>query len=212
MTILPFRIMVGVERIRHQAKASFTSTISGTDLIVGARSGPVQLLLYSVFRIGNPTNNIAWRSWQAIAAHPKVAWAVPLSLGDSHRGYRVLGTTLGYFEHLRFARDRGLRFAQGHPFSQLYDAGLGAEVAEALGYGRPVVITTSSYMPEVAEAGAGLVVPPEMKALTTALGKMMRDEALRNKCALNAIKLAKGHFTWDAVASQTLDFYRDVIQ
>lgn len=132
---LSVALLVGVERIRHQAKASFTSTISGTDLIVGARSGPVQLLLYSVFRIGNPTNNIAWRSWQAIAAHPKVAWAVPLSLGDSHRGYRVLGTTLGYFEHLRFARDRGLRFAQGHPFSQLYDTVLGAEVAEALGYG-----------------------------------------------------------------------------
>jgi putative ABC transport system permease protein len=131
---LSVALLVGVERIRHQAKASFTNTISGTDLIVGARSGHVQLLLYSVFRIGNPTNNIAWRSWQDIAAHPKVAWAVPLSLGDSHRGYRVLGTTLGYFEHLRFARDRGLRFVQGRPFSQLYDAVLGAEVAEALGY------------------------------------------------------------------------------
>lgn len=131
---LSVALLVGVERIRHQAKASFTSTISGTDLIVGARGGPVQLLLYSVFRIGNPTNNIAWGSWQAIAAHPKVAWAVPLSLGDSHRGYRVLGTSLGYFEHLRFGRDRGLSFAQGRPFSHLYDAVLGAEVAEALGY------------------------------------------------------------------------------
>lgn len=93
-----------------------------------------------------------------------------------------------------------------------YSEGFPVAVAEALGYGRPVVITTSSYIPEVAEAGAGLVVPPETQALTTALGKMMRDEALRNKCALNAIKLVKGHFTWDAVANQTLDFYRDVIQ
>ncbi len=132
---LSVALLVGVERIRHQAKESFTNTISGTDLIVGARSGPIQLLLYSVFRIGNPTNNISWQSWREIAAHPKVAWTIPLSLGDSHRGYRVLGTTLGYFEHLRFARDRGLQFAQGHPFSLLYDAVLGAEVAEALDYG-----------------------------------------------------------------------------
>jgi putative ABC transport system permease protein len=139
---LSVALLVGVERIRHQAKASFTNTISGTDLIVGARGGPIQLLLYAVFRIGNPTNNIAWESWQAIAAHPKVAWAIPLSLGDSHRGYRVLGTTLDYFAHYRFARDRGLELARGQPFADLYDAVLGAEVAEALGYeiGQAIVI------------------------------------------------------------------------
>lgn len=139
---LSVALLVGVERIRHQAKASFTSTISGTDLIVGARSGPIQLLLYAVFRIGSATNNLSWRSWQDITAHPKVAWAIPLSLGDSHRGFRVLGTTLAYFEHLRFARERRLELSAGGPFADLFDAVLGAEVAEALGYrlGDPIVI------------------------------------------------------------------------
>lgn len=132
---LSVALLTGVERIRHQAKASFTSTISGTDLIVGARSGPIQLLLYSVFRIGNPTNNISWASWQEIVHHPKVAWSIPLSLGDSHRGYPVLGTTPAYFEHFRFSRGRALEFAAGEPFGDLYDAVLGAEVAEKLGYG-----------------------------------------------------------------------------
>lgn len=132
---LSVALLLGVERIRHEAKASFTSTISGTDLIVGARSGPVQLLLYAVFRIGNATNNISWASWEAISAHPRVAWAIPLSLGDSHRGFRVLGTSRAYFEHYRFARDRGLTFGQGGPFDDLYDAVLGAEVARELGYG-----------------------------------------------------------------------------
>ncbi|MGD8497906.1 MAG: ABC transporter permease [Chromatiales bacterium] len=127
-------LLVGVERLRHEARASFANTISGTDLIVGARSGPVQLLLYSVFRIGNPTNNISWESYQDIAAEPSVDWTVPLSLGDSHRGYRVLGTTTDYFRHYRFARDRELVFAEGRPFDDLYDAVLGAEVAEDLGY------------------------------------------------------------------------------
>ena len=126
---LSVTLLLGVERIRHEAKASFTSTISGTDLIVGARSGPVQLLLYAVFRIGNATNNISWASWAEITAHPQVAWAIPLSLGDSHRGFRVLGTSRAYFEHYRFARDRGLAFERGGPFADLYDTVLGAEVA-----------------------------------------------------------------------------------
>jgi putative ABC transport system permease protein len=131
---LSVALLVGVERLRTEARTSFTNTLSGTDLIVGARSGPVQLLLYAVFRIGDATNNISWRSYQDIAAHPKVSWTVPISLGDSHRGFRVLGTTPAYFEHYRYARGRRLTMAQGQPFADLYDAVLGAEVAGKLGY------------------------------------------------------------------------------
>ena len=135
-------LVLGVEKLRTEAKASFAATISGTDLIVGARSGSVQLLLYSVFRIGNATNNISWQSYQEIAARPDVAWTVPLSLGDSHRGFRVLGTTDGYFRHYRYARKKPLAFRAGGPFTDLFDAVLGAEVARALGYklGDPLVV------------------------------------------------------------------------
>ena len=131
---LSVALLVGVERLRTEARASFANTLSGTDLIVGARSGSVQLLLYSVFRMGDATNNFSWESYQAIAAHPKVAWSVPISLGDSHRGFRVLGTTPAYFDHYRYARERRLALAQGRRFTDLYDAVLGAEVAEKLGY------------------------------------------------------------------------------
>ena len=86
-------LLLGVEKIRTGARQSFADTISGTDLIVGARSGSLNLLLYSVFRIGNATNNVSWQSYQDILARPEVNWAVPLSLGDSHHGFRVLGTT-----------------------------------------------------------------------------------------------------------------------
>jgi putative ABC transport system permease protein len=127
-------LLLGVERIRSEARESFASTISGTDLIVGARSSPVHLLLYAVFRIGNPTNNVRWDSFRAIAQRPEVAWAIPISLGDSHRGYRVLGTTPEYFQHFRFARDRKLEFVSGGPFRDTQDAVLGAEVGEALRY------------------------------------------------------------------------------
>lgn len=131
---LSVTLLLGVERLRTQARASFANTLSGADLIVGARGGPINLLLYSVFRIGDPTNNVNWSSYRTLAADPRVAWTVPLSLGDSHRGFRVLGTDHSYFQHYRYARNRPLRLAEGHEFEDLFDAVLGAEVAERLGY------------------------------------------------------------------------------
>lgn len=132
---LSVTLLLGVERIRNEAKTSFTNTISGTDLIVGARTGPVQLLLYSVFRIGNATNNISWQSYQEIAKNPSVNWTIPISLGDSHQGYRVMGTNKGYFEHFHYAGDRPLEMSQGRIFTGVFDAVLGADVAETLNYG-----------------------------------------------------------------------------
>lgn len=131
---LAVMLLLGVERLRSESRESFAATISGTDLVVGARSSPVHLLLYAVFHIGNATNNLRWDGYRAIAARPEVAWTIPLSLGDSHRGYRVLGTTPDYLEHLRFGRDRRLVLAQGKPFVDERGAVLGADVAEALGY------------------------------------------------------------------------------
>jgi putative ABC transport system permease protein len=129
-------LLLAVERVRTEARASFANTISGTDLIVGARSGSVNLLLYSVFRIGNATNNIRWDSFERFANHRQVKWAIPISLGDSHRGYRVMGTSTAYFEHYRYARSQALQLAQGREFADdPFEVVLGAEVAQALGYG-----------------------------------------------------------------------------
>ena len=111
-------VLLGVEQIRHQAKDSFANTVSGVDLIVGARTGSLNLLLYSVFHIGAPTNNISWQSYREIADSPNVAWAVPISLGDSHKGYRVMGTTGDFFEHFSYGRQRRLEFASGKPFAR----------------------------------------------------------------------------------------------
>lgn len=127
-------LLLGVEKVRVGARQSFADTISGTDLIAGARGGSLNLLLYSVFRIGNATNNMTWDSYKEIAARPEIAWTVPLSLGDSHRGFRVLGTNGDYFTHYRYRRDHGLRFSSGKPFSDLFDAVIGADVASKLGY------------------------------------------------------------------------------
>lgn len=127
-------VLLGVEHIRSQTKESFNSTVSGVDLIVGARTGSLNLLLYSVFRIGSPTNNIDWETYQTISTNPKVAWAIPISLGDSHKGYRVMGTSTDYFKHFSYGNKRQLNFAAGQAFNDLFDVVLGAEVAKTLGY------------------------------------------------------------------------------
>ncbi len=138
LTILSIAISVslllGVDHLRRQAKDSFTKTVSGVDLIVGARSGQVNLLLYSVFRIGNATNNISWESYQEIAENKNIAWTIPISLGDSHKGFRVMGTTQSYFDHYRFGDKQPLAFSKGESFKGVYDAVLGYSVAKELGY------------------------------------------------------------------------------
>ncbi|MBY8976751.1 ABC transporter permease [Rhodobacteraceae bacterium NNCM2] len=140
---LSVSLFLGVEKVRNGARASFADTISNTDLIVGARSGSVQLLLYSVFRIGNATNNITWETYQDIADRPEVAWMVPISLGDSHKGFRVMGTTEEYFDRYKFRGGQSLALAEGERFDDLFDTVLGADVAAELGYqiGDPIVVS-----------------------------------------------------------------------
>ena len=139
---LSVALFLAVETIRSAAKDSFTDTISGTDLIIGARSGSVQLLLYSVFQIGNATNNISWESYQQIIQRPEVDWSVPISLGDSHKQFRVMGTSEQFFSKYKYRSGRQLQFQQGRSFADLYDTVIGHDVAQALGYqlGEAIVI------------------------------------------------------------------------
>lgn len=127
-------IMVGVEHIRLQAKTSFTNSISGVDLIVGARTSNINLLLYSVFRVGEPTNNVSLSSYQALLDDTNIRWAVPIALGDSHKGFRVMGTTNQYFEYFSFANKQYLSLKKGTEFKELFDVVIGSQVANKLGY------------------------------------------------------------------------------
>jgi len=131
---LSLMLYLSVEKLRSSAYTSFTNTISQTDLIVGSRTGSVQLLLYSIFRIGNATNNITWESYQDIIEKDEVKWAVPISLGDSHKGYRVMGTNKDFFKHYKYRGNKSLVIKDGKYFSDLYDVVLGFSVAEKLDY------------------------------------------------------------------------------
>ena len=140
-------LLLSLERLRTDIRSSFSLAVSGTDLVVGARTGPVQLMLYAVFRVGGATNSIKVESLRSIAAHRAVAWVVPLALGDSHRGHPVLGTTTDYFARFAYGERQPLQLAQGRAFAGtldgLYEAVLGAEVAESLGYrlGQRITLT-----------------------------------------------------------------------
>lgn len=136
-------LLLGVERVRSGTQESFMRTLSNTDLIVGSKSSSLQLLLYTVFRLGDAPDNISWKSYREIAELKEVKWTVPISLGDSHKGYRVLGTNNDYFRYYKYSKNSLLKLAEGREFSDIYHAVLGAEVAEKLSYSLGDSITLS---------------------------------------------------------------------
>src|ERR1700686_3408030 len=126
---LSVALLVGVEHVRVGARESFSNSISQTDLIVGPRSGSLQLLLYAVFHTGSPTRNIAYASYETFKNHPAVAWTIPYSLGDSHYGFRVVGTTEHFYSRFRYQRDRKIEFVEGRAPAGIFDVALGSDVA-----------------------------------------------------------------------------------
>jgi putative ABC transport system permease protein len=131
---LSVALLIGVERVRLGARESFTNTISKTDLIVGSRGGTIQLLLYAVFRMGSATGNVSHETYEEIRARPEVAWTIPYSLGDSYRGFRVVGTTKDFYERYRFRGDRSIAFAGGRAPEGMLEVALGSGVAAKLGH------------------------------------------------------------------------------
>ncbi|MUH72543.1 ABC transporter permease [Psychrosphaera haliotis] len=136
-------VLLSVEHIRHQAKQSFNRTVSGVDLIVGPRTSQINLLLSSVFRIGDSSNAISQSSVEDLASHPMVSWVVPIALGDSHKGHRVMATTADYFQYFKFGAKQPLTFKQGQVFKQHFDLVLGADIAEKYSYelGKEIVLS-----------------------------------------------------------------------
>lgn len=131
---LSVTLLLGIQYLRTEVKQSFTSTISDTDLIIGARSGQLNLLLYTVFHIGDATNNIRWSTFQELKQDKRIGWLIPISLGDSYKGFRVVGTDNGFGEHFRFGRGQPLKLVGGQWFDGVFDVVLGAGVAKKLNH------------------------------------------------------------------------------
>jgi putative ABC transport system permease protein len=140
---LSVALLIGVEHVRVGVRENFSHTLSQTDLIVGARGGALQLLLYAVFGMGSGTNNLSYASYEKFKRHPVVQWTIPYSLGDSHRGFRVIGTNEDFYKEYRYRQDRKLAFTAGHATREVFDVVLGHAVAQQLGYktGDAIVVT-----------------------------------------------------------------------
>ena len=191
---LAVTLLLGVERLRHATKAAFAQSISGTDLVIGARSSPVQLVLYAVFRLGEATNNLRWSSYESISQLPMVAWSIPLSLGDSHRGFPVLGTTAAYFTHYRHGAAKSLSLIEGRPFATHFEAVLGAEVAARLGYrlGDRIILSHGAGDFSLGEHAdkpfvvVGILSPTGTPVDRTASGRSAPGNERRTTCAASA--------------------------
>jgi len=127
-----------VTRIQESVRVGFQNTVSGVDSIIAARGGNLQILLNSVFLIGEPPNKITWESYKDIDKMKGINFLVPISLGDSHKGYRVVGTTNSYFKNIKFGNKKNLTFSaninKGIGFSNVFDVVIGSSVAEKLNY------------------------------------------------------------------------------
>lgn len=131
---LSVTLLLSVERTKRAAEEGFTQSISQTDLLVGARTGPLNLILYTVFNMGSASNNISWKSYEDLKSKPEIAWTIPYSLGDGHRGFRVVATDENFYEHYRFRGDGKVELREGKPALDIWDAVIGSEVEKKLNY------------------------------------------------------------------------------
>ena len=113
--------------VSHQLSRAFERDLAGIDVVVGAKGSPMQLILSGVFHLDVPTGNVPLAAIQALQTHPQVAKIIPISMGDSFRGYRIVGTTGDYLKHYGVSLERGTLWMQP------MQAVIGAQVAQQTG-------------------------------------------------------------------------------
>jgi putative ABC transport system permease protein len=132
--------------VARELEGRLTRDAAGIDLVVGAKGSPLQLVLAGVFHVDVPPGNIPLASVAALRANPMIAQAIPLALGDSFRGFRIVGTEAPLVEHY------GGRLAAGTLWTKPMEAVLGSEVARAAALGVGGSFTGSHGL---AEGGGG---------------------------------------------------------
>jgi putative ABC transport system permease protein len=113
--------------VSHQLDKAFERDLQGIDLVVGAKGSPMQLILSGVFHIDVPPGNVSLKAVLELEKHPLVAQVIPLSLGDSFQGFRIVGSSHDYITHYR------AQLAQGKLWTQPMQVVLGAIAARKLG-------------------------------------------------------------------------------
>lgn len=114
--------------VNRQLEEKFEKNLAGINLVIGAKGSPLQLILSSMYHIDAPTGNIPIQEIRPFInpRHPFIKTAVPLSLGDSYKGYRIVGTNSDFFKVY------GAETGQGKMFEKTMEAVVGANAAKAL--------------------------------------------------------------------------------
>ena len=110
-------VILSVAQIRADVRNSFASAINGVDLIVGSRDSPTELLMYTVFGLGQASRSMPFSTAQTIAELPGVAWVIPIQLGDFYNDSPVMGTESSFFKRVQVA-NQALTFASGREFTE----------------------------------------------------------------------------------------------
>ncbi len=109
-----------------QIEEKFTRNVAGIDMVVGAKGSPLQLILASIYQIDSPTGNISMEEANRLTRSPLVKSTIPLSMGDSYKGYRIVGSNEKYLEHFQ------AEFETGKMFSEAMEMVVGSKVSKNL--------------------------------------------------------------------------------
>ncbi|MCE7062882.1 ABC transporter permease [Dyadobacter sp. CY343] len=113
--------------LNQQLDEQFRKNIKGIDMVVGAKGSPLQLILSSIYQIDAPTGNVPLAEVNSLRKNPFVKTVIPLSMGDSYQGFRILGTTPKYIEHYK------VKVAEGHIHNASMEVTVGSKVARNAG-------------------------------------------------------------------------------
>jgi putative ABC transport system permease protein len=113
--------------LNKQLDDQFRKNIKGIDMVLGAKGSPLQLILSSIYQIDSPTGNIPLEEAEKLTRNPMIKNAIPLSMGDNYRSFRIVGTNKKYLDHF------GATVGQGRLFQGDLETVIGPRVAEVAG-------------------------------------------------------------------------------
>ncbi|QUV99791.1 ABC transporter permease [Chloracidobacterium sp. MS 40/45] len=126
-------LVTAITALRQQTQANFDNVAASYELVVGAKGSPLQLVLNTVFHMDVPVGNLPYSYYRKLKADDRVAYAIPLALGDNYRGFRLVGTEPEYFTLVRLKDGQPVAVAQGRTFAADYEAVIGSVVARETG-------------------------------------------------------------------------------
>lgn len=154
--VLGVALAVAVLQVRQGSQSLFGQTNYGYDMIVG-KGSPMQLVLNSVYHIDQSPGNVPYSLYKRMAnpRHREISLAVPIAVGDTYQGHRVVATTPAMFganedgspiephtnekgqlsnRIFQYSAEKRYEFSEGKPFHGLkFEAVVGSDIPRLTG-------------------------------------------------------------------------------